>query len=109
MRRHELDPVSLLWGLFFLGVAVTVAIAEGSDTDVEPGWVLAAALVALGGVGLTVAAAGMRRRRERAPAAGVPAGPMFSPDSSPSRESTGGTSDAEDPRVKLDRSPESSG
>jgi hypothetical protein len=63
VSRNRIDVVSLVAGLFFLGVALIWGFA-GSSFSVTRGWALPALLVGVGGIGLlTVLLDSARRRR----------------------------------------------
>ena len=59
MRRHPTDPVSLVFGLLFLGVAVLWGSA-GSSVVNERGWRLPLLLIGVGTVGLLTSLWGRR-------------------------------------------------
>ena len=48
MRRHEIEPVSVLAGLAFLLVAAGYALGQGTDVHVRWLFVVPAALIAIG-------------------------------------------------------------
>lgn len=48
MKRHGLDPVSLVFGLLFLLVALVFAGGDRSAADVGPVWLWAVPALALG-------------------------------------------------------------
>jgi uncharacterized membrane protein HdeD (DUF308 family) len=60
VRRHEVDPLSLIVGIVFLLVAGTHLLVAATDGDVELGWLIPAALVGFGLAGL---AGALRRSR----------------------------------------------
>ena len=59
MRRHELDYLSLVAGLIFVGAAVLWGFADDPG-DVLDGWPLPTALILIGVAGLGVS---LRRHR----------------------------------------------
>ena len=61
MRRHELDVLSLVFGLFFLGAAAIWGTTSDNSMLVR-GWPLPVLLIAVGVVGLL---ASVRSRRPR--------------------------------------------
>lgn len=87
MRRHELDVVSLLGGLFFVLVAAGFLVAEASDLRLDPEWVGPGILVALGAVGLVAVSVGARER---------PAVDEGGPEDEGGRVEEGGQVDVED-------------
>lgn len=54
MRRHDLDWVSLVAGLVFLGIAVAYLLQVSLDVSIAAGWVLPITLIGLGVAGLAV-------------------------------------------------------
>lgn len=48
MKRHEFDPISFVFGVIFLGVGLTAALADEDLTILEARWVWPALLVAAG-------------------------------------------------------------
>ena len=58
LHRHGFDLVSLLAGLVFLAVSVTLLSAIASDTELNGHWIAPALLVGLGGIGLAGALGG---------------------------------------------------
>lgn len=62
MRRHELDVLSLVCGLFFVGVAALFGLWGGGSAEFG-GWRLPALLIAVGVIGL-VATLARRPRTE---------------------------------------------
>jgi uncharacterized membrane protein YfcA len=64
VKRHELDVVSLVFGLVFGAVASWWGLAKVGELDVPLGWPLAVALLIAGVVGL--AGALPRRTHEHA-------------------------------------------
>ncbi|MCW2568875.1 MAG: hypothetical protein JWN54_2972 [Mycobacterium sp.] len=65
MKRHELDVVSLVFGLFFAAVASWWGVNQLGHLNIPLGWPLAAALIVAGLVGLVGALP--RRHREDHP------------------------------------------
>ena len=53
MRRHEIDPISLVTGLVFVAIAVAYLVGQYTHTDISAGWVLPLGLIGLGLAGLT--------------------------------------------------------
>jgi hypothetical protein len=64
VRRHELDPVSLVAGLLFLVVAVVHISARSTDTDLSARWMVPTVLVLLGVLGLLSAVRSPQRERQ---------------------------------------------
>lgn len=64
MRRHEVDVVSLVFGLLFVGAALIWGLAGDPGSALE-GWPLPVLLILVGVAGLIASVAGMRRRRDR--------------------------------------------
>ena len=62
MRRHELDVVSLVLGLFFVGGALIWGIADSTDDPVGS-WPLPTLLIGVGVIGLVTSL--LRRRGHR--------------------------------------------
>ena len=62
MRRHELDPLSLLAGLFFTLVGLGFVLAHTTDVNVNAKVVVPVALIAAGLVGLVSTFASSRSR-----------------------------------------------
>lgn len=62
MRRHELDVVSLVLGLFFVGGALIWGIADSTDDPVGS-WPLPTLLIGVGVIGLLTSL--LRRRGQR--------------------------------------------
>jgi hypothetical protein len=60
VRRHELDVVSLVLGMFFVGAALIWGLA-GDPGDAVGGWRLPTLLIVVGVVGL---ATSLLRRRD---------------------------------------------
>jgi uncharacterized membrane protein YbhN (UPF0104 family) len=60
VRRHEVDVLSLVFGLFFLGAAAIWGIS-GDAVRALRGWPLPALLIAVGLVGLVTAVTTHRR------------------------------------------------
>jgi hypothetical protein len=52
VKRHELDVVSLVFGLFFAAVASWWGVNQLGNLNIPLGWPLAAALLTAGLVGL---------------------------------------------------------
>lgn len=57
MKHHDLDPISLIFGLFFAGVAFFFLLADVDVTTFDQPWVLALPVLF---VGLIVASIGFR-------------------------------------------------
>ena len=52
MRRHDLDLLSLVTGLVFVGIAFGHILDVGTDFDLDGRWIVPVVLVALGVAGL---------------------------------------------------------
>jgi hypothetical protein len=65
MKRHELDVVSLVFGLFFAAVASWWGVNQLGNLNIPLGWPLATALLVAGLVGLIGALP--RRSRDENP------------------------------------------
>ncbi len=63
MKRHQMDPVSLVAGLVFAAVAGVYLIATQTDTNVDGRWVLPLALIGLGVGGVLGAVNSAARQR----------------------------------------------
>lgn len=63
MKRHEVDVVSLVFGLIFLGTAVIWGLSDAPGPPVD-GWPLPTLLILVGLTGLVVS---LRRRRSGDP------------------------------------------
>ena len=63
LHRHPLNPVSLVFGILFLGLGLAFSFGDVDASDLSAGWVWAGALCAFGL--LLVAAAAGRHRRTR--------------------------------------------
>jgi len=87
MRRHELDPISLVTGLVFVAIAVAYLIGQYTNADVSAGWVLPLGLIGLGLAGLT----GSLRRGLRSGRVDQPVPPA---EAEPAQPNDGGASDA---------------
>lgn len=61
MKRHSLDPVSLVFGLFFLLAALAFLGGQRRMTDVPIAWLWAVPMLA---VGLAAVLAGVKRAIE---------------------------------------------
>ena len=61
MRRHDVDVVSLVAGLFFLGAALIWGLAD-DPAEALQGWPLPVLLIAVGVAGLVTSLAGWRGR-----------------------------------------------
>jgi apolipoprotein N-acyltransferase len=72
MKRHDLDVVSLVFGLFFAAVASWWGVNQLGNLNIPLGWPLAAALLVAGLVGLIGALP--RRAREDSEAGTGPVG-----------------------------------
>ena len=68
MRRHDLDLLSLVTGLVFVGIAFGHILDVGSDFDLNGRWIVPVVLVALGVAGL---AGILRPKDDRADAPAV--------------------------------------
>ena len=66
MRRHDLDLLSLVTGLVFVGIAFGHILDVGTDFDLDGRWIVPVVLVALGVAGL----AGILRPKDDAGPAG---------------------------------------
>ncbi len=62
MTRHELDPLSLLFGLLFVGVGATAVTGVLEPAALDPGLVLPAVLI-VAGVALLLTLPGRRAGR----------------------------------------------
>lgn len=62
MRKHELDVLSLVLGLFFVGGALIWGLAGSTDDPIES-WPLPTLLIGVGVIGLVTSLA--RRRGQR--------------------------------------------
>jgi len=65
VRRHDVDVLSLVFGLFFLGVAAIWGISTHAVHAVR-GWPLPALLIAVGVAGLLTAVTARRLRADSA-------------------------------------------
>jgi hypothetical protein len=63
MKRHELDPISLVFGLLFLGVGLWIASGRFSLASLDNDWVWPA--LAIGAGLILVLPAAVRVRAER--------------------------------------------
>ena len=72
MRRHDMDVVSLVFGLFFVGAAVIWGLAGSAGHEVR-GWALPVLLIAVGLVGLLTSLTGRRPDRDEPAAVDEPA------------------------------------
>jgi len=52
VRRHDLDPIALVFGATFTALGLAYAIARWSWIGIGRGWVLGAFLIALGFAGV---------------------------------------------------------
>jgi hypothetical protein len=68
MRRHALDPVSLVAGLVFSAVAIAYLVEAHTDINIDGRWVLPLALIGLGIAGV-LGALGSAARQRHSPAA----------------------------------------
>jgi hypothetical protein len=64
VRRHEVDVLSLVFGLLFVGAALIGGLA-GDPGEALRGWPLPVLLIAVGVAGLLTSLGGWRRRRPR--------------------------------------------
>lgn len=63
MRPHATDPLSLTFGLIFLGIAVLWLVTRFATVTASAlAWTLAGGLVVLGGLGIAYALNPARRR-----------------------------------------------
>jgi hypothetical protein len=65
VRRHDVDVLSLVVGLFFVGAALIWGVAADPGRALE-GWPLPTLLIAVGLAGLLSSVGGWRGRRSRA-------------------------------------------
>jgi hypothetical protein len=63
VRRHDVDVLSLVFGLFFVGAAAIWGLA-GDTVRAARGWPLPALLITVGVVGLLTALGSRRSRSE---------------------------------------------
>jgi hypothetical protein len=70
VRRHELDVVSLVFGLFLVGAAAIWGLSAVPGHPVR-GWALPVLLIAVGAVGLLTSLAARHARADE-PADGTP-------------------------------------
>lgn len=63
MKRHELDVVSLVFGLIFLGTALIWGLSDAPGPPLD-GWPLPVLLIVVGLAGLVIS---FRRRRSGGP------------------------------------------
>jgi hypothetical protein len=75
MKRHEIDLVSLLFGLAFAITAAGVLAYELADADIDPAWVAAVSLIFLGVVALISTLLGRPSAAERPEGAELPERP----------------------------------
>ena len=71
MRRHELDVLSLVFGLFFVGAAAAWGLT-GDRSVLARGWPLPTLLITVGTVGV-LASISSAWRGQRQPARDIPA------------------------------------
>ena len=64
MRRHEVDVLSLVAGLFFVGAALIWGLADDPGAALE-GWPLPVLLITVGVAGLLTSLGGWRARSRR--------------------------------------------
>jgi putative exporter of polyketide antibiotics len=64
MKRHQLDPVSLVFGLLFAGLGLAFLVARIDIANTNLGWVWPLPLLALGAL---MIALGARRSAETTP------------------------------------------
>jgi hypothetical protein len=62
VRRHEVDVLSLVAGLFFIGAALIWGLADDPAAALK-GWPLPVLLIAVGVAGLLTSLGGWRGRR----------------------------------------------
>lgn len=65
MRRHDLDPIALVFGVIFAVIGVTASALRWNWVDADRGWLLGALLIALGLAGVVTATS--RRPRDQVP------------------------------------------
>lgn len=70
MRRHALDPVSLVAGLVFSAVAIAYLVEAHTGINIDGRWVLPLALIGLGIAGV-LGALGAATRQRHGPVAPV--------------------------------------
>lgn len=61
LHRHRLNPVSLAFGVLFVGIGLAFSLGDIDMSDLSSGWVWGAVSMAIG-VLLLAAAAGRHRR-----------------------------------------------
>jgi uncharacterized integral membrane protein len=64
MRRHDLDWVSLIAGVVFLGFAVIYAVASLADVSIDGRFVWPVVFVALGAAGVATAVTATAREEK---------------------------------------------
>ena len=64
MQRHKLDPISLFFGLFFIGVAAWVVAIDSPLWSFQARWLWPAALLAAGTLVFGSVAVGALRGRD---------------------------------------------
>jgi hypothetical protein len=65
VKRHDLDPVSLVFGLLFLGAGLWVAVGEFSLANLDNDWVWPALAITAGLILVLPAAVRLRSERSR--------------------------------------------
>jgi hypothetical protein len=65
MKRHHLDPASLLAGLVFVGIAIAYLFGAITELRVDARWVAPIALIGLGSAGLAASMTRARRGDDR--------------------------------------------
>ncbi len=66
MKSHDLDVVSLIFGVLFAGLAIIYTIGAYADFTLNPRYVVPGILVGLGVAGLLGSIAAQRRTDRRA-------------------------------------------
>jgi hypothetical protein len=56
MKRHDIDPLSLVFGLLFAGLGLAFVIARVDITNTDLRWVWPLPLIALGGLMIALGA-----------------------------------------------------
>jgi hypothetical protein len=63
MKRHEFDPLSLVFGLLFFGIGAWVAVGRFHLVDFDNDWVWSAMAIGAGAILLLPAVARLRAER----------------------------------------------
>jgi O-antigen/teichoic acid export membrane protein len=71
MKRHGMDPLTLVSGLLFLMVGAAYLIAELTDSEVDARWVIPVVFVTVGFAGLASSLLNVLRRRDESPPSDV--------------------------------------